>query len=631
MQLILFFSDTLRKLLQTLKSTLGRLIEHQRKEREQFAGVTQASLSQLSQVEMMVQTNQLVELGKRQKSVVELLAKQKDLASKLKEMDSVNDGSRERKNNETDVDATMKNVPDRENLNKASDNNNNNEFTRDGNMPKYLAKDAGMSLSDANKLPKKKQNRKSKKCTEVPDKIQTVSDKETSSEEIKKDSGNPAAGLSKIEEISFSDNSSSGVEPATQESGSGLMDILKILGNRKRQKSISELARSVHELVSGSNSEASSISAMADQDSLRNDTTVDSDHEVGNLTEKNKEAAGNLENNALDTANYDSEETINEKENIREKMSVIPTKEVERLNDKSNTIADSADKDEVRESVSELIKADDMSLEKTGKRNVVKENAKKEVHVKESSLTENQEKDDFVKENNVKINQRDESNSLVLSPDKVEMCVKASEKKIMEQTKNKTENQDILMTDENVRNQEDNSKGIKSGTANSVAETENDTEKKLEIDDKEITEMVNSGKSAPNKTSKIHDDAVKNRASMQTGKPSIRYEPQNASNKTGKRSLSDYDPSTGGIDPRTIYGQTKVSSPEMVPINIDESSLEVIKPKSFYKQKTMTIIDRDDIAGCVTDRHQDEEMLSQDVTTIPDTQEPSTQETMPRY
>ena len=622
----MFFSDTLRKLLQTLKSTLGRLIEHQRKEREQFAGVTQASLSQLSQVEMMVQTSQLVELGKRQKAVVELLAKQKDLASKLKEMDSANDGSRERKNNETDVDTTMKNIPNRENLNKASDNNNNNEFTKNGNMPKCLAKDAGMSLSDANKLPKKKQNRKSK------NKIQAGSDKETSSEEIKKDFGNPATGLSKLEEISFSDNSSSGMGPATQESGSGLMDILKILGNRKRQKSISELARSVHELASGSNSEASSTSAMVDQDSLRDDTTVDSDHESANFTEKNKGAAGNLEKNALDTTNYDSEETINEKENIREKMSVIPTKEAERLNDKSNTIADSADIDEVRESVSELIKADDISLEKTGKRNVVKEIAKKKVHVKESSLTENQEKADFVKENNVTINQREESNSLVLSLDKIEMCVKRSEKKIMEQTKNKTENQDILMTDENVSNQEDNSKGIKSGTtAKSVAETENDAEKELEIDDKGVTEMVNSGKSAPNKTSKIHDDAVKNRA----GKPSILYEPPDASNKTGKRSLSDYDPSTGGIDPRTVYGHTKASSPEMVYIN-DESSPEAIKPKSFYKQKVGTITDRDDTlgldaAGCVTDRHQDEEMLSQDVTTIPDTQEPSTQETITRY
>ena len=77
-------SAILRKLLQTLKTTLVRLIEHHKLEREQFATSTRDS--QLTQAETLTQKTQLLELGRRQKQVFSLFTKQRELATKFKEI-----------------------------------------------------------------------------------------------------------------------------------------------------------------------------------------------------------------------------------------------------------------------------------------------------------------------------------------------------------------------------------------------------------------------------------------------------------------------------------------------------------------------------------------------------------------
>ena len=77
-------SEILRKLLQTLKTTLVRLIEHHKLEREQFATSTRDS--QFTQAETLTQKTQLLELGRRQKQVFSLFTKQRELATKFKEI-----------------------------------------------------------------------------------------------------------------------------------------------------------------------------------------------------------------------------------------------------------------------------------------------------------------------------------------------------------------------------------------------------------------------------------------------------------------------------------------------------------------------------------------------------------------
>ena len=641
MHILFSLSDILRKLLQTLKSTLGRLIEHQRKEREQFAGVTQASLGQLSQVEAMIQTNQLVELGKRQKAVVTLLAKQKDLAMKLKEIEGERGAkiteteSKQTKtkevcsrasmrNEDIDIDLMAKNVSGRKN--KVTDKSNSKvvQDAKDGNMPENLSKVAEISASSTNKIPKKKRNKKSRKFTaEVYD---------------------YKVGDSKEDKITFSDNSSSVMDHASQKSGSGLVDILKVLGHKKQQESISDLANSVQELANGSNSAASSMSAMLDQDSCRDDNTVDFDSEVENFMDKNKEASCNSENNGLD-ANNNSEVEIHENQikEIKEKMFVSWNKAVQILNEKNDDLIANKNNEngpvDVTNTVSKINKTDGLSFEKIWKSCGVKENKGHEDSARNDRVLQNQGKDNFVKENDVEMRQMEDNDNLVHSSDKIELYI--AEKKNMAQAKNKTGNQDKFITTEKIRNQKEYSKDseISVNATNEITKKENIANEKLEICDKGLPDTLKSGKSALNKSSKspIPKDAVVKIRAVDTVKPVLtQYVPSDQSNITGKRSLSDYDPSSGGIDPRTVYGHSKSPSPKTVADNAnDDSSPKAIQPKSFYKHKTTSRTEREeavvlDVAGCLADRNQDEGMLSQDVTTIPDTQEPSTQETMGR-
>ena len=631
------FSDILRKLLQTLKSTLGRLIEHQRKEREQFAGVTQASLSQLSQVEALIQTNQLVELGKRQKAVVVLLAKQKELASKLREIEGEREtkiskteskgrktkeaDSREKMINENNTELKAKNVAGREN--KVADKNNN-KVVQDAkdNMHENPTKVAEISASSTDKLPKKKQNKKSRKFTEVYD------DKVCDSTEDK---------------ISFSDNSSSIMDHTSQKSESGIMDILIVLGNRKQQESISDLANSVHELATGSNSVASSIGAMIDQDSCRDDNTVDFDSEVENFMDKNKEASSSSETNGLG-ANNNTEVEIHEDQikEIKKKMFISRNKEVQLLNEKNDDlIVNKNDENgpmDVTNTVSNINKTDGLSFEKIWKSCGVQENKGHEDLARNDRVFQNQGKDNFVKENDVEMSQMEDNDNLVHSSDKIELYI--AEKKKMAQAKNKTRNPDKFKTIENIRDQQDYSKDleINDNFTNKISENENSAKEKLNKGNKGLSDSLKSVKPAFDKSSKspILKDAVVTIRAVDTVKPVTQYVPSDQSNKTGKRSLSDYDPSSGGINPRTVYGHSKSPSPKTVAENAnDDSSPKAIQPKSFYKHKTTSRAEREeavvlDVAGCLADKNQDEGMLSQDVTTIPDTQEPNTQETMGR-
>ena len=617
------------------------MIEHQRQEREQFAAATQTSLSQMSEVEMMVQTTQLMELGKRQKTVVGLLAKQRDLASKLKELDSADEVGEERETNVADVNTTMNKIPNRENV--VTDNNNNIDLTGDDNVADCLDNDAEISLFSTDNI-KEKQNKKPRKHKETNNKKQTAFDQETCSEKVKKNIEKSTASLSKKEDISLSNNSSSVVGHTTQESGSGLLDILKILGNSKRQKSISELARSVDELASGSNSEILSTSAMAVQDSFRDDATVGSGYGAGRVNDNNK-MADNIEVNGPneDVANIVFELPTSKNRTIRDSMYVGPDNEAESLNDGTSKIPDSFEiycQDKNVSNVAELARNDDnMNLGETRENVVMKEIHVKEVVNKEIGVTE--KNDDFEKENiddDVKVDHMEKIDDLVLSHDEVEKHAKESEKNTTKKsTKNKNVNQDIIMR-EDIRNQKEKCKEteMREKLESSIADKEKITEKEPDICDKNIRKTSSTSRFASNIDHvKSLNESVKNvRASVEVFTPSVQCVPPSVSDKSSKRSLSDYDPSTGGIDPRSVYGQTKAAISKTVPDDInDDSSPKAIAPKAFYKHSKQDKT-RDeklslDIAGCVVEK-EDDVLLSQDVTTIPDTQDPSTQETLTR-
>ena len=233
--------------------TLGRLIEHHKQEREQFA--TSVRDSQLTQEETFTQKTLLLELGKRQKDVFSLFTKQRELASKLKEIE----------------------ITDRSAVGKSE----NVKFKTCAKPTKTIEKERTVKAWSEDKL--------------VQDKIDAERNVTNGREIVKYETDKMEKEDKIIDELPLS-QSGSGKSHFSQESDSGLLDVLKIFRNR-RQGSVYNTSN---------NSQQSSANALANQDSLKDDSFKD-DITHGSSTTIGKFDAGNeMEHNINSVGEQDA-------------------------------------------------------------------------------------------------------------------------------------------------------------------------------------------------------------------------------------------------------------------------------------------------------------------------------------
>ena len=510
-------SETLRKLLQTLKTTLGRLIEHHKHEREEFGTAVRASQS--TQEETLVQQKtQLLELGKRQKKVFSLLTKQRELATKLKEIETAKKVAGEDNNTITELPGiaeSLGKVKIRKDINE-------NEIIEDRNEDSVHGKTGERNDVMVNIIDE----------TEVVKDINSKQHKAQSIQETIKNSQNTPSDLSNTPSL-FKSRTEVVHNHLSPKSGSGLMDMLKVFGSRKKQASVNDAF---------GNTQPSSASATADQWSVgHDDVTAESSSGSFSEVEKGiqKRSDGNNVDKQFRTSKVNSAKNLDKMKEVQ-KHSDLPENHIKEIHDKH--YGSDKKKDTKTTSVS------NKTLENIAQRKKCEIGRK--VAVKEVDFDVEKDTERLLNEKDAKDMRANETKGKI----SVENVVNTEEDEIEIQT-SQEENLGKLYSKNNGKEQITLKKVQKSG------ETKTDSE-------------------------------------LQTKIQGVGYHRANIDDND-----SNGEPFPKAFEPRRFYKQTNKT------------------------MKQLTSSEAVDVSGCVIDKDEDV-MLSQDVTTIPDTQEPSTQDTL---